>query len=162
MSDHRITKFNHIVDNAPVGMYDEEAFWKQMTLQAKLVLEEAQEMMDACEARDLIEVVDAQSDVWYLNEYAQDLLEFIGVDMVGAHAMVCHNNDQKYTRNAEFAYDSAEAQKKENGVKCVISEVQYEDETYYVVKRASDGKVMKLIGHEAPDLAKVIPSHLLK
>lgn len=160
MSDRRITKFNKIVGNAPVGMYDEEAFWKQMTLQAKLVLEEAQEMMDACEARDLKEVVDAQSDVWYLNEYAEDLLEFIGVDMVEAHSLVCHNNDQKYTMNAEFAYDSAEAQKNENGVKCVISEVQYDGDTYYVVKRASDGKVMKLINHQAPDLNRVIPENL--
>lgn len=157
MIDSRITKFNYIVGNEPVGLEDREDFWKQIKLQAKLVLEEAQEMFDAANNEDLVEVIDGQADVWYLNEYVEDLLAEAGVHVKVAHGMVCDNNSSKYTTDLDFALESSIAQAS-NGVLCSVYQTMYYGEVYYVVKRDSDGKVVKLIGHQSPDIRSCIPN----
>jgi phosphoribosyl-ATP pyrophosphohydrolase len=158
MSDSRITMFNHIIGNPPEGVDDKALFWAQVKLQAKLVLEEAQEMYDAAQNQDLVEVIDGQADVWYLNEYMQDLLEGAGVDVIGAHDSVCWNNDQKYTRDRALAFESG-IKHSFDGVKSYLEEVYCLGEVYYVVKRDSDNKVLKLKGHQPPNIRKSIPDN---
>lgn len=158
MSNSKVVKFNTIIGNSPASLEEKEKFWKQATLQAKLILEEAKEQYDACLQRDLVEVVDGACDVRYLQDYMNTLLDNVGVDLEHAFDMVCYNNDQKYTRNYNLALESATSHTIEGGVPSEVEEVEYEGDLYYVVKRKSDGKVMKLLGHQPPDIAAAIPS----
>lgn len=152
MSNYRVTRFNHITGNKPVGFDSLEDFWEQLELQANLVLEEAKEFYAAVIERDIIEALDGSTDVWYLNEYADDLFKSVGIDVKQAKNLVSGNNDQKFTENFLFAVDSAQTQTFEKQTPSYVSETQYEGTTYYTVLRQSDNKVMKLINHQAPNL----------
>jgi hypothetical protein len=68
---------------------------------------------------------------------------------------VCWNNDQKYTRDRALAFESA-VKHDWDGVKSYFEEVNCLGEVYYVVKRDSDNKVLKLSGHQPPDIRKSI------
>ena len=152
-----VTRFNHVVGNPPVGFSSKEEFWNQIKLQAELILEEAQELLDAANARDIVEVIDGSTDVWYLREYMDNLLEAVDVDTMLAEELVCNNNNQKFTTSPEYA--SASAQEYEIGT-VYVRETNYNGVKYYTVNRNSDGKVMKLLDHEKPDLEILIGEEL--
>lgn len=155
MSNYRVTKFNVISGNAPHMGTDYE-YWKQLKHQAERVLEEAKELMAACEDERMQDVLDGFLDVRYTNEYMEDLLIAGDVDTKKAWDAVCLNNDTKYTTSYTYATESKECLE-EKGEVCYIESVQYEGELYYTVKRSGDNKVMKLKHHESPDISKYIP-----
>lgn len=157
MSNIRVTRFNHVVGNPPVGFDDKERFWNQIKLQASLILEEAKELYDAAEDRDIVEVIDGSTDVWYLREYVDNLLQEVGIDVYKAKEMVCDNNDQKFTTSPEYA--SASSQEYEIGT-TEVKDSEFENVKYYTVRRKTDGKVLKLIDHEKPDLSKLVSDEL--
>lgn len=156
MSDRRITKFNAIKGDEPVGFEDRKSFWKQAKAQAGLVLEEAMELYQAALEEDLQEYLDGTTDVWYLNEYVDDLLKAVGINTSEAKQMVCDNNLSKFTQSELFADLSCQALK-DSGTDCRVEEVEYEGELYYVIKRIPDNKVLKLRNHISPELGKCIP-----
>ncbi len=158
MSVSRVEKFNCIVGNSPVGLEDKDLFWEQATLQAKLVLEEAQEQYDACLVRDLTEVVDGACDVRYLQDFMNTLLQACGVQLEDAFESVCGNNEGKYTTDYEVAILSASSLCQE-GVLCHVAKTEFFGEVFYTVKRDADGKVLKLIGHTPPNIKATIPAH---
>lgn len=156
MSDQRIIRFNKIVGNPPVGIDGtKEAFWKQVELQASLVLEEAKEMYEAALNRDLVECADGWADVRYLNEYMETLLSESGVNTQKVKDMVADNNDQKFTASF-FKAESGRDYHNLLGVPAYVEQVEVEDGVYYVIKRKSDGKVLKFPGHIPPNLKKAI------
>lgn len=158
MSNERITKFNHIVGASPVGSdASKEEIWKQLELQARLVLEEANEMYDAVKNKDIVEVLDGSIDVWYLREYMDDILKALNIDVAGAKYEVCFNNDQKYTTSEDLAMESWLEYVRQGKTPEVCS-VDYEGKTYYTVK--INGKVQKLLHHVRPDLNKCIPEEI--
>lgn len=159
MSNNQVTRFNHIVGNAPAEDMDE--WWKQVTLQARLVLEEAQEQYDAAIERDIVEVVDGAMDVTYVQAYMDDLLKHKGVDTRGAFQAVCDNNNSKFTQSLSYAENSLEGMMELDGVIRYIESVNYDGEEYHIVKRKNDGKVLKLLGHIPPQLSDYIPEELL-
>ena len=150
----RISKFNHIIGNTPATNVD--AFWEQAKLQAALVLEEAQEQYDAVMERDLVELVDGACDVQYLQTYLDEMIETIGVPLKVAMDMVVVNNDQKYTKHESMAHISRMIHS-DAGIPCYVEKVEFEGDTYYTVKRSSDGKVMKLKDHVSPNIRATIP-----
>jgi TPP-dependent pyruvate/acetoin dehydrogenase alpha subunit len=155
MSNYRVTKFNVISGNAPHMGTDYE-YWRQLKHQAERILEEAQELMTACEDERMQDVLDGFLDVRYTNEYMEDLLQAGDVDTKKDWDAVCLNNDTKYTTSYTYATESKE-HLEDKGEMCYIESVQYEGELYYTVKRNSDNKVQKLKFHTHPELEQYVP-----
>lgn len=156
MSIKRVTRFNYVCGMQPHMGTDKE-YWDQLKLQAKLVLEEAQEMYDACMNEDIVECADGWADVKFLNEYMDDLLKAGEVRTDKIFDSVCTNNEGKFTQSYTYALESKEYLEAK-GVPCYIDESVFEGETYYIVKRNEDGKVQKLRYHERPDIAQLVPT----
>lgn len=157
-----VKRFNHIKGTPPVSIDgDREAFWESVQNQAALVLEEAKEQYSAAMNRDIVELVDGAADVAYTQTYMDVMLEEVGIDLPLAKSLVCDNNDQKITTDEEFAKKSA-IKHLENAIPCRVEESWYNLMFYYVVKRLQDGKVLKLIGHQSPNIADAIPEETFK
>jgi len=154
-----VKRFNFTIGNPPISIDgDKEDFWRSIQQQAALVLEEAKEQYEAAMNRDIVEVVDGAADVAYTQAYMDVMLEEIGVDLNKAKDLVCENNDQKITLDEVFARRSATKQLLDNpDDQFYVDETWYNGLSYFVVKRKSDGKVMKLIGHQSPDIKEAIP-----
>lgn len=152
-----VDKFNYIVGNPPKGYEGtEEEVWEQLERQARLVLEEAKEMLEAVELRDMVEVLDGHLDVEYTNSYINTLLEACGVDTVTGKDEVISNNEMKYTTNIGLALHSSDKYNA-RGVHTEVEGEDYQGSTYYCVKRIKDGKVMKLTWHVDPCLEVCVP-----
>lgn len=159
-----VKKFNHIKGTPPVSIDgDVGAFWKSVQQQAALVLEEAKEQYEAAMNKDIIDVVDGAADVAYTQTFMDVMLEEVGVDLSKAKSLVCENNDQKFTLDQVFARRSATSYLLHNpGEQAYVDEAWYDGLFYYVVKRKSDDKVLKLIGHQSPDIRESIPEETFK
>jgi phosphoribosyl-ATP pyrophosphohydrolase len=154
LSSSAVKKFNYGIGSPPT-MGDQYDVWKQLKLQAKLILEEANELVDACEDNDMTEALDAYCDIQYLNTWLEHLLYSFGCDTKKALKEVCENNTSKITTSYTYALMSKEVLE-ENGVPCCIDQTVYEGETLYCVKRQEDGKVLKLADHKRPTLEKFV------
>ena len=161
MVNERIKRFNYIANNIPAEPHEKDKFWEQAILQSSLILEEAREAHEAALKRDIVEYVDGVVDTWYLHNYAEHMLEQFGVLLYQAKDQVCLNNDSKYTRSKDLAEQSKNHHNK-SGNPCYVQDVEYQGETYYIVKRMSDGKVQKLLGHQKPNIASSIPEEVMK
>lgn len=157
-----VKRFNCIKGTPPISIDgDKEDFWRSIQKQAALVLEEAKEQYEAAMNRDIVEVVDGAADVAYTQAYMDVMLEEVGIDLSLAKSLVCDNNDQKITTDEKFAKKSA-IKHLENAIPCRVEESWYDRMFYYVVKRIQDGKVMKLIGHQSPNIKEAIPEETFK
>lgn len=154
MSKSEVKKFNYAIGGNP-SMGDQYEVWKQLKLQAALILEEAQELVEACEQEDMTETLDAYCDIEYLNTWLEHLLYSFGCETKKAFNSVCQNNTSKITTSYTYALMSKEALE-ENGIPCYMDQTVYEGETLYCVKRSEDGKVMKLANHERPELEQFV------
>lgn len=159
MSKKDVLRFNYGINNQPSMGNDYEA-WKQLKLQAKLILEEANELVEACDQEDMTEALDAYCDVQYLNTWLEHLLYSFGCDTKKALASVCENNTSKITTSYTYALMSKEVLDA-LGTKCYIDQTVYEGETLYCVKRSEDGKVMKLADHKRPTLEQYVSKEFL-
>lgn len=152
-----VLRFNHIKGTPPETIDgDKNLFWEKVERQAALVYEEASEQLEAARNRDIVSVVDGASDVAYTQVYMDVMLEEVGIDLSLAKDLVCDNNNQKITTDQEFAKRSA-IKLLENAEMAYVDESWYDGMFYYVVKRKLDGKVLKLIGHQSPNIADTIP-----
>ena len=156
MSKKECIKFGYAIGNQP-AMGDHWEVWKQIKAQSKLILEEVNELEDACSEEDLLEVLDAVMDIKYLNTYLEHLLEAYGCKTKLAWETVCSNNAQKITNSLSYAKQSKGHREYEIGEECYVDETIFEGEQMFTVKRCSDNKVMKLLNHERPDLSICIP-----
>lgn len=159
MSKAEVKKFNYGIGSAPSMGNGYEA-WKQLKLQAKLILEEANELVTACEEEDMVEALDAYCDVQYLNTWLEHLLYSFGCDTKKALDAVCENNTSKITTSYTYALMSKEVLE-DNDVPCYIDQTVYEGETLYCVKRSEDGKVLKLADHKRPTLEMYVNKEFL-
>lgn len=155
MSNQRVTRFNVICGNAPHMGTDYE-YWRQIREQASRILEEAEELYKSAQEEDMQGVLDGFLDVRYTNEYMEDILVAGDVDTKKGWDIVCFNNDQKFTTSYSYAAESKESLE-EKGVECYLDSTNYEGQTYYVVRRSEDNKILKLKFHENPSLEKCIP-----
>lgn len=156
MSDPRILKFNTIAGKPPVS-YEEgaEKFWESVSNQGKRVFEEAKEILEAIENRDIGKLLDGWVDVWFTNEYLEDLLRAVQINTVQAKNIVCENNLSKFSTNENYMEDCARLME---GVS--VRKVEYEGTTYFALIRDSDGKVMKPLDYKEPKLHQTIPASL--
>ncbi len=135
--------------------------------QAKRVLEEAQELYDACVAYQdpstsdeeavvqVKEILDGVIDAPYV---AFGLLQIAGpyMDTAKAATLICQNNLSKFHATEEAAHATQDAYGKDGGQNYLtyVESVSIEGlPTVYVVKRYEDNKVMKPAGFAPVDLS---------
>lgn len=155
MSKAEVKKFNYGINNQP-SMGNEYEVWRQLKLQAKLLLEEVEELVEATEQEDMLETLDAYCDIEYLNTWLEHLLYSFGCETKQAFTEVCRNNSSKITNSITYAQTSKEYLESREEGEFYIDQTTYEGELLYCVKRASDGKVMKLKSHVRPELEKYV------
>jgi hypothetical protein len=150
----RVARFNAVAGKPAKDELD----WNLLKQQAERILEEAKEIVDGINARDIVQVVDGWCDVEYTQAGLANYLDALGINLACCKDVVALNNDQKYTISKEFAQLSA-AQYVEP---CQAKQTNYEGVSLFAVIRESDGKVMKLLNHVSPDLTPYIPKDLMK
>ena len=153
MKHSRIDRFNFVA-NGDLNLPKEEIL-KKIQNQCTYLLEEVLETKEAAKAGDINGVLDGVADVWYVAGYLQTLLESLGADVKGAFLAVCDNNDLKFSTSLELV----EKWKNEKDFPCYISETVYNEDgqTYYMLRREEDNKVMKHSEFPAVDLTQFIP-----
>lgn len=116
-------------------------------LRINLIEEELNELKEAIESNDLVEVADAFCDIQYVLSGA--ILEFgLGDDFKTLFDEVQRSNMSKTCKTMEEAEATQAHYLKEKGMESKI--VQKNDE--YLVYRISDGKVLKSINYSPADI----------
>ena len=146
--------WNNRMGNGPVMVkVDKKETLKKMFRQISFVLEEAKEMFDAAEENDIVEILDAHLDLKFVNDQIGVYLEALGVNVKAAWDEVCYSNDTKFTNDPNESREGCELVLVEGtGEKCP---------PLFLLKRISDGKIMKPSCFVEPDLVEYIPKDLL-
>ncbi|UZS00962.1 nucleoside triphosphate pyrophosphohydrolase [Pseudomonas phage vB_PsaM_M1] len=151
----RVVAFN---DKAGVKMepFDTPNWWKAVELQAKLLVEESQESLDAAELGDKVELVDGCIDVLFLGFMFANMLQQAGYDVIGAFEAVCDNNDSKVFSSYYEAVEEKEQLEERDDQEYTIETSVYDGMPYYSVRRF-DGKIMKKVGFVPVNLDEFVP-----
>lgn len=139
------------------GEVPSEKVFDVLLNQAKRVLEEINEVIEAIENKDRGEVLKEVSDVIVTVDGLTLIVNKLIGDIGGATLEVCKNNDLKYTGYREVAeewldhyntnYDPSSIKEK-----YYINEAEFEGGLWYCVKRESDNKFVKPPRHPKVDL----------
>jgi len=122
------------------------------------ILEELEEYKAACEAGDIIEVLDALCDITYVSLGNGAMLHGLKEKVWPAYQEVQASNMSKACVNEEEAQKTVERRSAEQKEPCHYSKVG----GYYIVYRTRDMKVMKNINYFRPDLTKFFREEELK
>ena len=114
------------------------------------ILEELEEYKAACEAGDIVEVLDALCDIAYVSIGNGAMLHGLKDKLWEAYQEVQASNMSKACRNEEEAQATVERRSKEQNEPCHYEKVG----EYYIVYRTRDRKVMKNINYFRPDLTQ--------
>lgn len=121
---------------------------KRCELRINLLQEELNELKEAIENDDLVEVADALCDIQYVLSGA--ILEFgIANDFKSLFDEVQRSNMSKTCKSIEVAKQTQAHYKQKDGTESHI--VAQEDD--YLVYRSSDGKVLKSVEYSPADIA---------
>jgi len=112
------------------------------------ILEELEEYKAACEAGDIVEVLDALCDIAYVSIGNGAMLHGLKDKLWSAYQEVQASNMSKACRNEEEAQATVERRSTEQNEPCHYEKVG----DYYIVYRSRDKKVMKNINYFRPDL----------
>jgi NTP pyrophosphatase (non-canonical NTP hydrolase) len=131
---------------------------KDIYNQVKLIEEETKELLEAIEAEDIVEVVDAVGDILFVVLGLQQKLENLGINVDEACKRIAENNLSKFP-----AYDSiaeTTVTTYENmGVKCTK---EFNEEYQRWVIKDTNSKVRKPVGYVSVNIEDCIPDKLLK
>ncbi len=114
------------------------------------ILEELEEYKAACEAGDIVEVLDALCDIAYVSIGNGAMLHGLKDKLWDAYQEVQGSNMSKACNNEKEAQETVERRSKEQNEPCHYEKVG----KYYIVYRSRDKKVMKNINYYRPDLKK--------
>lgn len=151
-----VKRWNEVMQNAPEAG-DVEGTIAKITRQSAFVVEEAKEIQDGAVANDIIEMLDGHLDTRFVNDQIGVYLESLGVNLKGAWKEVCRSNDSKFSTDLDMMARSC-AKFAEEGVEVHVVESPIPG--VYVLKRHSDGKIMKPISFSEPNLRPFIPKQL--
>ena len=112
------------------------------------ILEELEEYKAACEAGDIVEVLDALCDIAYVSIGNGAMLHGLKDKLWDAYQEVQGSNMSKACNNEKEAQETVERRSKEQNEPCHYEKVG----RYYIVYRSRDKKVMKNINYYRPDL----------
>jgi hypothetical protein len=155
-----VKRWNEIMQNAPIKG-DVEGTIDRIERQSKFVVEEATEIQDGAILRDVQEMLDGFLDTRFVNDQIGVYLESLGVDLDAAWAEVCRSNNSKFSTDLEMMKKSAEALEvkgRSTNDKIVVQESC--EKGVYILKRTSDGKIMKPLTFSEPNLRQFIPKAL--
>jgi predicted HAD superfamily Cof-like phosphohydrolase len=112
------------------------------------ILEELEEYREACEAGDIVEVLDALCDITYVATGNGTMLHGLKDKIWPAYQEVQASNLSKACKTEEEAIATVAQRSIEQGEECHYEKVN----KYYIVYRSRDRKVMKNINYFRPNL----------
>jgi len=122
------------------------------------VLEELEEYKAACEAGDIVEVLDALCDIAYVSFANGAMLHGLKDKIQPAYQEVQASNMSKACINEEEAQATVERRSAEQKEPCHYEKVG----EYFIVYRTRDSKVMKNINYFRPNLKQFFTDKELK
>lgn len=131
-------------------------FERAFDLQASLVLEEIQEVIEASAVSDYSEMLKETCDVLFTLSQLIHLLEKAGYDFEGAYQAVIDNNSKKVFNSFYEACEAKEKLEERDDVEYFVETNVLNGIPFYVILR-SDGKVMKGVDFPKVSLEKFIP-----
>lgn len=153
-----VKRWNEIMHNAPAD--NDEGTLAKILRQSAFVVEEAKEIQDGAIAGDVQEMLDGHLDTRFVNDQIGVYLESLGINLEKAWKEVCRSNNSKFSTNFGIMAESAERYI-ENGTDVYVEiSSGTPPNAVYILKRRSDGKIMKPLCFIEPDLRKFIPKHL--
>lgn len=137
-------KPNNYVPNIPENT-------KEWMFVYDFILEELEEYKAACEAGDIVEVLDALCDITYVSLGNGAQLHGLKDKVWEAYQEVQGSNMSKACRNEEEAQATVLRRSDEQNESCHYEKVG----EYFIVYRTRDKKVMKNINYYRPDLSQL-------
>ena len=116
------------------------------------ILEELEEYKQACEAGDIVEVLDALCDIAYVSLGNGVMLHGLKDKIIPAYDEVQASNMSKACKTEKEAKNTVKRRSKEQNEKCHYEKVG----DHYIVYRTRDRKVMKNINYFKPDLKQFL------
>lgn len=147
----KTVKFNELASNIDKPL---EVFLKD---QIPRVIEEADEIKDGFNERDLVKVLDGCVDTLVCTFAILEKLKLLGVDINSGMVDTANNNLTKFPTEESVADASIEFYKEQGIETYKVFNSKY---NVWAVKRASDDKTMKPVGYVPNDLTKAVPSDL--
>jgi len=141
--------------------HDDIQFWRAVENQAKLVVEEAKETLEAASRGDAVELLDGIADIMVTFSFLAELVYQADFDTDLAMDLVNKNNDTKIFRTYTKAKETLDHYE-EYGLKGVkqeglhIEEVVYKGIPYYTVRNGAR-KVLKPVDFVSVDLSECVP-----
>jgi len=122
--------------------------YKEWKFVYDFILEELEEYREACEAGDIVEILDALCDITYVATGNGAMLHGLKDKIWPAYQEVQASNMSKACRNEEEAKATVIKRSVEQNEKCHYEKVG----DYYIVYRSRDKKVMKNVNYFKPNL----------
>jgi NTP pyrophosphatase (non-canonical NTP hydrolase) len=123
------------------------------------IKEETDELAEAIENRDIVEVLDAICDLLYVAIGNATMVFGLKDKLMDAFNEVQASNMSKLCQTIDEARETMKARSKEHGP-CYMKYNQEKD--YWVVLREKDDKVMKSVNYFAPNLEQFFTEEELK
>lgn len=131
-------------------------WWRAVTLQTKLLVEESQEAYDGAVYGDATELLDGAVDTLVIAFKLADMLDKAGYDVIGAFLAICDNNDSKIFHSYYEAAQEKEKLEERDDVEYFVDTAYYNGIPYYTIKDMN-GKIRKKDGFVGVDLSKFVP-----
>jgi len=122
------------------------------------IQEELDELKEAIENRDIVEVLDAILDIAYVGLGNGAMVFGLKDKIEAGYAEVQASNLSKICSTEDEAIKTVEVRSKEQGAECHYEKTKYG----YVVYRSHDNKVMKNINYFRPNLKQFFTKEELK
>lgn len=118
---------------------------KLVKLRLSLIIEEVNELKEAIENHDFVEVIDALGDIKYVVDGAA---ASFGIDLDKAFDLIHISNMSKLCKTEDEAKETVEWYLKNDKRYDTPSYRKSENEEYYVVFNESTGKILKSINYD--------------
>jgi len=123
------------------------------------IKEETDELAEAIENKDIVEVLDAICDLLYVAIGNATMVFGLKDKLMDAFNEVQASNMSKVCQTIEEARETMRVRSKEHGP-CHMK--YFQDKKYWIVYRISDDKVMKSVNYFAPNLKQFFTEEELK
>jgi len=140
-------------NNFSEDLLDPDINSKLIKLRIDLIQEELNELKEAIEQKDRIEVIDALTDILYVTYGAG--VSF-GANLDKAFSIVHDSNMSKLCKTEEEAINTVEWYKNNQNTYDSPNYRKSDDNKYWVVFNESSGKILKSINFIKPNLSKLI------
>lgn len=154
--NEKVYNWNVVMGNFSPSM-DKSIILARLKNQVSFAVEEVNEMVEAMESLDIVEVLDACMDLKFINDQVAVYLESLGIDLEGSWNEVVRSNNSKFTDDP-FVITSSQRSFTNVGIPTDIEQTfDSEGKIVYIIKRRKDGKVLKPLCFTQPNLKPFVP-----